>query len=676
MELDTPIPELAATAFTASAECTVDTPTPIDPGEDGATEWTITLTGCPEGPADLGVLASAIGVSGEGRSPSDYVVGGEILVDRSPPTVTSAVLDTDSVVVGGMVTIAAVASDATSGVAAAEFRVSYGIDDATLLDWSAMTAVDGTFGSEIEAVAGSFVAPDVNGVVSVCVRASDRAGQLTEVPVCQPIDIRRMRSVTVTLTGAGMGDRVDSSIGLTCAWVCSQSTGDLRVGTFVELTAVTGVGRGFVGWSGPCTGSGAICAFTVSDATSVTATFVTVVPPPVMTLLAPATPTRSLTLTYGLVSSPAISRPAPATFVLRGTAGSCSVTEVTSATGAVESTAWTVRVGGCSDGSVILALGANSVAAAGGPAGPAAEVTAATVIVDRAAPVVGRPVLSPATAVAGATVTMKVSVTDGAGVKAVRRSVNNGALTVMTATDGTSLGSPSIVAWSSFTAPGTAGVYPVCAEASDLLDTTSGSICVDLTVGTITRLTYTGPLSITTGTTATITARLTGADGVTPIANRTITFVFGTGNRKSTKTATTNASGVASTTWSAPTSTGSTPLSITHAADASFSSASASATLAAKTGTTLTYGGVTTAALNASVTLTATLRTSSGTLLSNQTVSFTWAGTTKTATTNSSGVASTSWTAPGTAGTYAVLVSYAGANTYMPSSTTATVTVQ
>ncbi|MEP7324947.1 MAG: hypothetical protein ABI836_03275 [Gemmatimonadota bacterium] len=90
-----------------------------------------------------------------------------------------------------------------------------------------------------------------------------------------------LQSFTLTLVGGGDGDgTVTSQAGLTPAINCTISNGlaggpgcsaTYRFGTGVTLTAMTGAGSSFVGYSGNCVG--ASCSVTVQSDISVTATF-------------------------------------------------------------------------------------------------------------------------------------------------------------------------------------------------------------------------------------------------------------------------------------------------------------------------------------------------------------------------------------------------------------------
>lgn len=100
---------------------------------------------------------------------------------------------------------------------------------------------------------------------------------------------------------------------------------------------------------------------------------------------------------------------------------------------------------------------------------------------------------------------------------------------------------------------------------------------------------------------------------------------------------------------------------VDFAGDTTYASASAPATLAVRIATKLTYTGATRAVRNASINLSATLKTASGgTAIAGKTVTFSLNGATLDATTNDSGVASVVTTAPGTIGKYQIGISFPG----------------
>jgi hypothetical protein len=127
------------------------------------------------------------------------------------------------------------------------------------------------------------------------------------------------------------------------------------------------------------------------DATAPTASFTTT----------PTTPTSASTLTYGLTFSESVSGLIAGDFTRTGTATGCVVGTPTGS-----GAAWSVDVTGCSDGTVVLTLDANTVSDAAANAGPASPLAAATVTRDATPPTAG--VIAPVTPTNAATLTYDV----------------------------------------------------------------------------------------------------------------------------------------------------------------------------------------------------------------------------------------------------------------------------
>jgi hypothetical protein len=184
-------------------------------------------------------------------------------------------------------------------------------------------------------------------------------------------------------------------------------------------------------------------------------------------------------------------------------------------------------------------------------------------------------------------------------------------------------------------------------------------------------LTYSGATRVLPGGALSVSATLKTQGGKV-ISSKQITFTLG----GASVTALTNRSGIASTTITAPGTTGQYPLVSVFAGDGTYArkSATSTITVANKTATSLTYTGPTSAGRGVKITLSATL-TGDGAGLSGQRVTFTFAGKSYAATTTGSGVASVAVTTPRTAGSYEVVVSFAGTSLWDGSAASATVVV-
>lgn len=80
-----------------------------------------------------------------------------------------------------------------------------------------------------------------------------------------------VKMYTVTIARSGNGTVTSAPVGLNCGSACTTS---FPYGTSLTLTESASGLSFFSGWSGPCSGSGAVCAFTVMGNTTVNATFV------------------------------------------------------------------------------------------------------------------------------------------------------------------------------------------------------------------------------------------------------------------------------------------------------------------------------------------------------------------------------------------------------------------
>ena len=84
------------------------------------------------------------------------------------------------------------------------------------------------------------------------------------------------RTLSVSMDGGGTGTVKSSPVGISCTMTNGQTTGTcsmvLTHGSSAALTATPGAGMTFIGWSGPCAGTGS-CVLPMTQDRSVTATF-------------------------------------------------------------------------------------------------------------------------------------------------------------------------------------------------------------------------------------------------------------------------------------------------------------------------------------------------------------------------------------------------------------------
>ncbi len=126
-----------------------------------------------------------------------------------------------------------------------------------------------------------------------------------------------------------------------------------------------------------------------------------------------------------------------------------------------------------------------------------------------------------------------------------------------------------------------------------------------------------------------------------------------------------------------PTSTGTYGIYVVVRDSSGSSVTSNSISITVRARTILTLSAPTVASMGGSISISAKLTDGSGNPLAGQTISFSVAGVSVgSAMTDSSGTASVTYSVPGAAGSYTVLASYAGTQTYSPNSATGTLVVK
>ena len=178
---------------------------------------------------------------------------------------------------------------------------------------------------------------------------------------------------------------------------------------------------------------------------------------------------------------------------------------------------------------------------------------------------------------------------------------------------------------------------------------------------------YTGPTLLDPGAPATLTATLKDRKGAA-LSGKTLTFTL----NGSTKPGTTNKSGIASVTMTAPGMFGPYDVSVGFAGDATGSfqyfQSSATARVSVRISTSITYTGDTAALPRGSVRMAATL-TALGQPVAGKTLTFTLAGKAYKATTDATGTATVTATAPKKVGPFPITVTFGpGDGTFAPSS--------
>jgi autotransporter-associated beta strand protein len=159
----------------------------------------------------------------------------------------------------------------------------------TILDKTGAGAITGTFGGLAE---GATVTVGPFGMKISYVGGTGNDVTLTLQTKAEDV------ALTVTRAGSGSGT-VSSDVGdINCGAICTDSYAH---GTTIKLTATPDGGSQFMGWLGPCTGTGA-CQFTINAATTAVATFApTLLGAPVLDVDASVATTQYDALTDGLL---------------------------------------------------------------------------------------------------------------------------------------------------------------------------------------------------------------------------------------------------------------------------------------------------------------------------------------------------------------------------------------
>ena len=202
---------------------------------------------------------------------------------------------------------------------------------------------------------------------------------------------------------------------------------------------------------------------------------------------------------------------------------------------------------------------------------------------------------------------------------------------------------------------GVTGSWGIVVSGANTLRTAT----LEVLPGACADLSYSGPTSALSGSTATFSATLTSASG-TPVQGAPIDFSLGS----LTASATTSSSGVASASLDLNTSPGSYLLLVEFPGNSTYAPGVAEVPFVVESPTGLTYTGATSATYDEPATFSATLTSGTGIPIQGESVSFTLGDMQISATTNSQGVASKTVTVTAAAGSYQLLVAFAGASGY------------
>ncbi len=372
--------------------------------------------------------------------------------------------------------------------------------------------------------------------------------------------------------------------------------------------------------------------------------------------------TAAATLTS---STSACSAGQPITFTLQSSPPVTSLPVTTGANGVATAT---FAAPSGSNGAIFLILASFAGNPSCGPSnggntltlGPATTTTVTVTPVNETEPTPFSPVATVVSSLAGCVLTGN-SVTFTLGTvppQTLSTTIGAGGVTMMTATDFTVPSSGTFQIVASYGG----SLVPLCAAASG-----SGTLTVTSPNATATALTV-------ANVTAPEGATFTAAAGLVPgncAVGQEIAFSF----QNAQAFGTTNGSGVANVTLTAPSTPGTYPIQASFAGNSSCGAGSATGelTVPSPTPTTLTMPDVT---ARPATLFTAKANLGPASCAGGQNISFTFNGSTRTSFTNLSGQATTDYVAPGTTGPLQILASFAGTPYCAPISTTAMLHVQ
>ncbi|MDO8803879.1 MAG: fibronectin type III domain-containing protein, partial [Elusimicrobiota bacterium] len=231
------------------------------------------------------------------------------------------------------------------------------------------------------------------------------------------------------------------------------------------------------------------------------------------------------------------------------------------------------------------------------------------------------------------------------------------------------------IATVSYTAPVSTGIYNYTANfAGDSSYAASSDTANAVTVGLRPTVMVAQNATTQANSTFTATATLTDSLASTLISGKSVLFTF----QGTTQTATTNGSGVAVVTYTAPGTTGSYNYTASFAGDSVYAATSDSTntvTVGLRPSSLVAQNVTTPASSTFTATAALTDDLTAGPI-SARTISFVFQGSAQMAVTNSSGIATAAYTAPASAGVFYYSANFAGDSVYAASSdSTNTVTV-
>jgi hypothetical protein len=231
-----------------------------------------------------GAFAASVDLSTSGQNASDpqvaFDASGNALAVWEHPAGTGDLVQAAFRPAGGP--FAAPVDVSTSGQNAADPQVAFDASGNALAVWdrsngtnliaqAAFRPAGDAFAAPVDLSAGGqdALAPQVAFDPSGNALAVWHRSNGTNLIVQAASGISSTRTLSVSVAGSGSGAVTSQPAGISCGVTCSAA---YATGTPVTLTAATGAGSTFGGWSGACSGS-ATCTVSMTQARAVTATF-------------------------------------------------------------------------------------------------------------------------------------------------------------------------------------------------------------------------------------------------------------------------------------------------------------------------------------------------------------------------------------------------------------------
>ena len=361
------------------------------------TTYTVTLSGGGVGTVSLLLESGSVSDAATNSGPASNTAAATITVDRTAPAVSSFAPTTATPTNNASIAYALVFDEAVTGLAAGDLAIS-----GTATGYSAAVAGSGT----------TYTITLSGGGDGTVILALDAGGVSDATGNTGPASGSTASTVTVDRTAPAVSSFAPTTSTPTNGTSIAYSLvfDEAVTGLVADDISLSGTSHASTAYSVAVSGSGTTYTITLTQAdpadgtvvatldagavndaagnagpaSSSTAATVTVdrTAPTVSVFTAPATPTKATSLAYTLAFSESVTGLAAGDVTIGGTATGWSAAITGSGS------AYTVTLTGGTAGTVILTLGATSVADAAGNSGPSSTSAAATVTVDRTAPTI------------------------------------------------------------------------------------------------------------------------------------------------------------------------------------------------------------------------------------------------------------------------------------------------